>query len=291
MIMKMKNLVPVFAALVAAPFAVAAETPADALAAPAAEKSVEITPEQRTLFLQGLGWIVGTRGGIEELRLSEADSFAVAEGFRLALLGKGRDIPEKIFAQNDAYEKFVTEMQTNALRQEKAEREAASAENKKLGEAFVAKTVAEDKSFETLPSGVLLKIVAAGAADKKPTLADTISIRYTGKLISGVIFDSSARDEKTGEPKAFVAGEGATVELPLGALIPAWQEALPRIGEGGRCTIVAPAAQAYGDRAVSVIPAGSTLVFDIELVKILPPEAAADEEESAAEADAPAPEK
>ena len=291
MIMKMKNLVPVFVALAAAPFGVAAETPADAPAAPAAESSVEITPEQRTLFLQGLGWVVGMRGGIEELRISEADSFAVAEGFRLALLCKGRDIPEKIVAQNAAYEKFVTELQANAERQAKAELAVQVAANKKLGKAFVAKIVDDDKSFETLPSGVLLKVIAAGAADKKPTLADTISIRYTGKLISGEIFDSSARDEKTGEPKAFVAGEGETVELPLGSLIPAWQEALPRIGEGGRCTIVAPAAQAYGDRAVGGIPAGSTLVFDIELVKILPPETAPDEEVVVDEADAPAPEK
>lgn len=287
----MKNLVPVFVALAAASFGVAAETPADAPAAPAAESSVEITLEQRTLFLQGLGWVVGMRGGIEELRISEADSFAVAEGFRLALLSKGRDIPEKIFAQNAAYEKFVTELQANAERQAKAELAVQVAANKKLGKAFVAKIVDDDKSFETLPSGVLLKVIAAGAADKKPTLADTISIRYTGKLISGEIFDSSARDEKTGEPKAFVAGEGETVELPLGSLIPAWQDALPRIGEGGRCTIIAPAAQAYGDRAVGGIPAGSTLVFDIELVKILPPETAPDEEVVVDEADAPAPEK
>jgi len=286
MIMKMKYLVPVLAAVAIAPFAVCQEpvktadgiekTSAAELAVPAEQKPVEITPEQRELFLRGLGWLIGQQSGlIQELGLSAEDVPAVTDGFKLALLGGGKDIPEKIMALDAAYGQFVRDLQANAARVEAEKQAAIAATNKDAGAAFVKKTLNEDTEFAALPSGVLVKIISAGDSAKKPTLADTVAVRYTGKLIDGTIFDSSNRDEKTGEPKAFVPGEGETAELPLGALIPAWQEAIPQLGEGGRATIITPSDKAYGDRSVGEIPAGSTLVFDIELVKILPQESPA----------------
>lgn len=283
MLMKIKYLVPTLAAIVAAPFAVCQEvsepageiekTPAANLALPEAKKPVEITPEQRELFLRGLGWLIGQQSGlVQELGITADDVPAVADGFKLALLGGGKDIPEKIMALDEAYGQFVRDLQEKATRAAAEKQAAEAAVNKEAGAAFVKKTLDEDKAFVALPSGVLMKTLAAGDTAKKPTLEDTVSVRYTGKLIDGTIFDSSNRDEKTGEPKEFVPNEGEAADLPLGALIPAWQEVIPLLGEGGRATIVVPSDKAYGDRAIGEIPAGSTLVFDIELVKILPPE-------------------
>lgn len=292
----MKYIVPAIATLavaafVAAPFIGVAEesASADAALAPAEEiapaEGVEIAPaatavpavpaevtaEQRTLFLQGLGWLIGQQSGlIEDLRIPAADVPAVAEGFRLALLGEGKEFPEKIIALNKEYSAFIQDLLAKAAAAKAAEAKAAAETNKKLGAEFIAAAKAKDTAFVELPSGVLLKIVSPGDETKKPTVDDTVAVRYTGTLIDGTIFDSSNRDASTGEPFPFEAGKGETVKLPLGHLIPAWTEVLPQIGVGGRCTIIAPSETAYGDDGSGPIAPGSTLIFDIELAEIVP---------------------
>ncbi len=276
MIHKMKTLVPVLAAFAVAPFVSAEDDtalPSTTLAnaVEQSSKKVEITPEQRQLFLKGLGWLVGQQSGlVQELRISKEDAAAVAEGFRLALTGEGQDIPAQVMANNDAYSAFIDELQANAMAQLEAEMKAAADENKKIGAEFAKKAQAEDDGYKTLPSGVLMKTVKAGNAEKKPTIDDTVSVRYTGTLVDGTVFDSSTKDAN-GIPVRFVAGEGETVELPLGQLIKAWSEAIPLLGIGGQCTLIVPADQAYGDRSVGIIPPGATLIFDIELDGIVDP--------------------
>lgn len=268
----MKKFIPILATFAVAPFISAAEdVPAPEAPAQETAQKATVTPEQRQLFLKGLGWLVGQQSGlVQELRISAEDAPVIAEGFLLALTGKGQDIPAQVMANNDAYSAFIEEMQAHAVAQMEAEMKAAAAEQKKLGEEYIAKTKAEDKAYVTLPSGVLMKTAKAGDTDKKPTDKDTVSVRYTGKLIDGTIFDSSARDEN-GVPVQFIVGEGEAVELPLGSLIKAWTEAIPMLGVGGQCTLIVPADQAYGDRAVGMIPPGATLIFDIELDGIAEP--------------------
>lgn len=284
MIHKMKSLVPVLAAFAVAPFVSAADEAAQppALApetAAQAPKKIEITPEQRQLFLKGLGWLVGQQSGlVQELRISKEDAAAVAEGFRLALMGEGQDIPAQVMADNDAYSAFIDELQANAMAQLEAEMKSAADENKKIGAEFAKKKQAEDDGYTALPSGVLMKTTKAGDTEKKPSVADTVSVRYTGKLVDGTVFDSSTKDEN-GVPVQFVAGEGETVALPLGQLIKAWAEAIPLLGVGGQCTLIVPADQAYGDRAVGIIPPGATLIFDIELDGIADPDNGNDDAE------------
>ena len=284
MIHKMKTLVPVLAAFAVAPFVSAADEAAQppALApenAAQAPKKIEITPEQRQLFLKGLGWLVGQQSGlVQELRISKEDAAAVAEGFRLALMGEGQDIPAQVMANNDAYSAFIDELQANAMAQLEAEMKSAADENKKIGAEFAQKKQAEDDGYKALPSGVLMKTTKAGDTGKKPSVADTVSVRYTGKLVDGTVFDSSTKDEN-GVPVQFIAGEGETVALPLGQLIKAWSEAIPLLGVGGQCTLIVPADQAYGDRAVGIIPPGATLIFDIELDGIADPDNGNDDAE------------
>lgn len=226
-----------------------------------------------------MGWLVGQQSGlVQELRISKEDAAAVAEGFRLALMGEGQDIPAQVMANNDAYSAFIDELQANAMAQLEAEMKSAAAENKKIGAEFAQKKQAEDDGYRALPSGVLMKTTKAGDTEKKPSAADTVSVRYTGKLVDGTVFDSSAKDEN-GVPVQFVAGEGETVSLPLGQLIKAWAEAIPLLGIGGQCTLIVPADQAYGDRAVGIIPPGATLIFDIELDGIADPDNGNDDAE------------
>jgi peptidylprolyl isomerase len=62
---------------------------------------------------------------------------------------------------------------------------------------------------------------------------------------------------------------GAPLRLPLGQVIPGWQQGIPGMRPGGRRLLVVPAELAYGDRPPlgSGIGAGEALVFVIDLVR------------------------
>ncbi len=88
---------------------------------------------------------------------------------------------------------------------------------------------------------------------------DEISVHYVGALTDGTVFDASAN---RGGPAPFVIG--------VGRVIPGWDKGLIGMKEGGKRRLVIPAALAYGDNGIpGVIPGGATLLFEVELVKIL----------------------
>jgi FKBP-type peptidyl-prolyl cis-trans isomerase len=84
----------------------------------------------------------------------------------------------------------------------------------------------------------------------------TVKVHYTGWLTDKdeTLFDSSV---KRGEP----------IEFGLDQVIKGWQDGVPGMKPGGSRLLKIPAKLAYGERAVGKIPANSTLVFRIELLK------------------------
>lgn len=105
-----------------------------------------------------------------------------------------------------------------------------------------------------LPGGVLWRRVAGDGSGKRPTVQDTVTLRYAGTLVDGTEFDSSYG----GRPATF----------PLGALIRAWQLAVPQMGVGDTIEIAVPSDLGYGARGAGPIPGGATLLFKIELLGI-----------------------
>ena len=92
--------------------------------------------------------------------------------------------------------------------------------------------------------------VGTGATAKD---GDQLTVKYTGKLQDGTVFDSSV------------------FELTLGAgeVIPGWDQGLLGMQVGGKRTLTIPPSLAYGEQgAGSAIPPNATLTFDIELVSI-----------------------
>jgi peptidylprolyl isomerase len=81
-----------------------------------------------------------------------------------------------------------------------------------------------------------------------------VKVHYTGWLTTGEIFDSSVLRK---EP----------IEFPLTGVIKGWQEGIPGMKVGGVRRLRIPAEMAYGNRAVGKIPAGSTLVFEVEMLE------------------------
>ena len=106
----------------------------------------------------------------------------------------------------------------------------------------------------TTASGLQYKVIKEGSG-AKPTSASTVRIHYTGKLIDGTEFDSSI---KRGEP----------AEFPVGAVIPGFSEALSLMTVGSKYMVYIPQELGYGMQAAGPIPAGSVLIFEIELLGI-----------------------
>jgi hypothetical protein len=108
-------------------------------------------------------------------------------------------------------------------------------------------------------SGLQYKIIQEGSGESpKPT--DQVSVKYTGKLIDGTVFDSTDQGPTPGQPRKFnVTG-----------VIKGWTEALEKMKKGAKWEVYIPSDLAYGERGNRGIPPDSTLVFDVELVDIHP---------------------
>jgi len=133
--------------------------------------------------------------------------------------------------------------------------DSVAAQNLQSGHAFLTKT-SKEPGVITLPSGVMYRIVSRSAAPgAQPTVADTVTIHYEGKLLDGSVFDSSyARHEPA--------------NFPLGRLIPAWQQVIPLMHVGDEIILYTPPTAAYGERDLGEIPPNSTLIFRVQLLGI-----------------------
>jgi peptidylprolyl isomerase len=111
--------------------------------------------------------------------------------------------------------------------------------------------------YITTPSGLKYRDLVVGTG-VSPQKGQVVIVDYTGTLTNGKKFDSS-RDR--GQPFQFTLG--------IGQVIKGWDEGVGAMRVGGRREFVIPANLAYGSRAVGgVIPANSTLIFDVELLGI-----------------------
>ena len=105
-------------------------------------------------------------------------------------------------------------------------------------------------------SGLQYEVLAEGTG-KSPKATDTVRCHYEGRLLDGTVFDSSY---KRGEPADF----------GLNQVIPGWTEGVQLMKEGAKFRFHIPYLLAYGERGAGAqIPPYSTLIFDVELIKVL----------------------
>ncbi len=121
---------------------------------------------------------------------------------------------------------------------------------------LIANTMA-DTDVVTTESGLKYKELQAGTG-ATPKKGETVVVHYTGTLEDGTKFDSS-RDRN--QPFKFKLGEGQVIK--------GWDEGISTMKVGGRRQLIIPPELGYGARgAGGVIPPNSTLLFDVELLKI-----------------------
>lgn len=121
------------------------------------------------------------------------------------------------------------------------------------GTEFLAANKEKEGVVET-ESGLQYKIEVEGTGIA-PEETDTVEVNYEGRLIDGTVFDSSY-------------DRGESVRFPLNRVIKGWTEGLTYAKEGGKIQLYVPAELGYGQRGSGPIPGNSTLIFDIELVKV-----------------------
>lgn len=120
-----------------------------------------------------------------------------------------------------------------------------------------APTTLDESAFTTTPSGLKYAELAPGTG-AKAAAGQQVSVHYTGWLTDGTMFDSSL---SRGQPFEFTLGQSQVIK--------GWDEGVAGMQVGGRRQLVIPPSIAYGDRgAGSVIPAGATLVFEVELLAV-----------------------
>jgi len=86
---------------------------------------------------------------------------------------------------------------------------------------------------------------------------EMVEVHYTGWLVGGAKFDSS---KDRGQPFSFPLGAGSVIK--------GWDEGVVGMKPGGTRKLIVPPGLGYGDRAVGPIPANSTLIFEVQLLKV-----------------------
>ena len=157
------------------------------------------------------------------------------------------------------YDEAKAEIQAYFTELEKKQRAAAEEtgrKNREAGEAFLAEN-GKRAEVKTTASGLQYEVLTEGNGPM-PQATDQVTVHYTGKLIDGTVFDSSV---DRGIPATF----GVT------QVIPGWVEALQLMKAGSKWRLFIPSALAYGPNGAPGSPIGpdSTLIFDVELLKVI----------------------
>lgn len=154
---------------------------------------------------------------------------------------------------------FATMADTTATKYfdtaKKHAKETRDAANRKAGEDFLAAN-ATKAGVKTTASGLQYEVITEGdgdiAGDK-----DEVVVKYEGRLLDGTVFDSS-----------YNRGDG-TAKFRPSQLIKGWAEALRMMPVGSKWKLYIPYNLAYGERGTRGIRPYSTLVFTVELVKVV----------------------
>jgi len=190
------------------------------------------------------------------------NSWTDIQGLRTSLNLYGFDLKEE---EREVDKLIFTEIDgglfTNAQIQTEMDAKKSAQKNLKNPSTEENKTFLEKNKKQqgviVLPSGLQYKVLKEGRG-AKPAANSKVSVRYTGMLVNGKIFDSS--DER-----------GKASEFTLTSVIKGWIEALKLMPEGSKWILYIPSDLAYGTHTGrGKFPPDSTMIFEIELLKILP---------------------
>lgn len=158
----------------------------------------------------------------------------------------------------DQVKETMTTLQKEMMEKQAAAAKEAGEKNAEAGKKFLDENKKKD-GVKTTASGLQYKVLKEGTGES-PKETDMVITNYKGTLLDGTEFDSSY---KRNEPATF----------PVNRVIKGWTEALLLMKPGAKYELFIPSSLAYGERAVGdKIGPNSTLIFEVELINIKPPE-------------------
>ena len=176
----------------------------------------------------------------------DLNSDFIAQGIRDAIAGKPALNEEETQAALMTLQK---EVQSKMEAKQKAAGETNAAASKKFLEENAKK-----EGVKTTESGLQYKIIKEGKGPK-PTIDDTVVVKYKGALINGTEFDNSEK-------------HGGSATFPIKGIIPGWTEALQLMPVGSTWELYIPSNLAYGKSAPPMFGPNQALVFTVELLEI-----------------------
>lgn len=134
------------------------------------------------------------------------------------------------------------------------ENKQIAVENRQIAAEFLESNRTSDGVLTT-ESGLQYKVLTKGQGTTRPSVSDKVKVHYHGTLVNGDVFDSSVE-------------RGQPISFGLRQVISGWTEGLQLMVVGDKYRFVIPSTLGYGDRNAGKIPAGSVLIFDVELLAI-----------------------
>lgn len=200
------------------------------------------------------------KGALEEglalMSAGDSASFKIhADSLFIKTFGL-KEVPKGITP--GSYLTFEVKME-KIQKEEELRKEQEAEMNKRKGEEDAARAAyLKENNITVAPTATgLIFIETKKGTGKKAEAGKMVTVEYTGTLLDGTKFDSS---KDHGQPFEFVLGQGQ--------VIPAWEEALSMMSEGGAAKLIIPSSIAYGGQQAGPIPPYSTLVFEVELLKV-----------------------
>jgi len=200
--------------------------------------------DDNALINYSLGYQIG--GDLKRQQV-EVNREALLQGIEDAVAGS-----EPAMSQA-AMRAALIALKRKVMAQQHEAQAAAAKKNQEAGEAFLAANAKKD-GVVSLPSGLQYRVIEAGTGSQ-PKADDTVTVHYRGTLIDGTEFDSSYSRNK---PATFRADR----------VIEGWREALQLMQEGAKWELFIPAKLAYGEKGAGKIQPNSTLVFEVQLIKV-----------------------
>jgi len=185
----------------------------------------------------------------EKHKLNEIDGQSVAKGFHDVVYDLPLDI--KLLETDSILNEYFYQL----LEEQNYEQ---AAEALKLGEEFLEENAKRDE-IKITETGLQYEILKLGLTGLKAKKENVVTIHYQASLINGDVYDSSINKEPVSFP----------LNAPNGT-IKGLHEGIELMSVGDQYRFYIPAKLAYGNTSPegSPIPAGSTLIFVVELVKL-----------------------
>jgi len=201
----------------------------------AAPKAPAVSPEVASY---DLGLLLGSQ--LEHNGLAGSLSLeALTRGIREAVGGRALTAEER-----DAAMQFM-----------RSGRDSVATQNRAAAKDFLEKN-AKQPGIVTMPSGLQYRVLADGDPNgKAPGPTDQVTVRYRASLADGTEFD---RSDTHGQPATF----------RVNSVFKGWQQAFVAMKPGAKWQLFVPPDLGYGNNTPPVVPPGSLLVYEIELLKV-----------------------